>query len=199
MPSAMELLPKYLQTERLTLELFDQEDPKHMACMLAALNNPTAHQRMGDFGIRTPAELIAMHLKTRLKSPILLDRDLIYVIHVGDKNGPLAGAVTIAQRKPAIPGDIGWALLEEYMGKGYATEAAREFLRFLREDFGLKDIIAWPEETNRQSNRVAEKLGFVDGGRIKNADEPGKMVAIWILPGMSRLDENLSISFWPES
>ena len=84
------------------------------------------------------------------------------------------------------------------MGKGYATEAAREFLRFLREDFGLKDIITWPDETNRQSNRVAEKLGFIYGGKIKNADEPGKMIAIWILPGMSRLDENLSISFWPE-
>jgi RimJ/RimL family protein N-acetyltransferase len=99
-------------------------------------------------------------VKTRLKSPILLDRDLIYVIHVGEENGPLAGAVTMAQRKPAIPGDIGWALLEEYMGKGYATEAAKEFLRFLREDFGLKEIITWPEEANIQSNRVAEKLGL---------------------------------------
>jgi RimJ/RimL family protein N-acetyltransferase len=199
MPSAMELLPKYLQTDRLTLELLNQEDPKHMACMLGALNNPTAHQRMGDFGIRTPAELIALHLKTRLKTPLQLNRELIYVIHVGDENGPLAGTVTMGQRKAAIPGDIGWALLEEHIGKGYATEAAREFLRFLREDFGLKDIITWPDETNRQSNRVAEKLGFIDGGKIKNADEPGKMVAIWILPGMSRLDENLSISFWPES
>jgi RimJ/RimL family protein N-acetyltransferase len=54
-----------------------------------------------------------------------------------------------------VPPGIGWCVLEAYTGKGYATEGAKEFLRLLREDFGLQEIMTWPGATNRESRRVA--------------------------------------------
>ena len=83
------------------------------------------------------------------------------------------------------------------MGKGYATEAAKEFLRAAREEMGIKDVCTWPEETNRESNRVMEKLGFVEGGTVRVREE-GKEVPVWILPGMERMSDGLQISFWGE-
>ena len=76
------------------------------------------------------------------------------------------------------------------MGKGYATEAAGELLRWAREYVGIKDMVVFPSETNHESNRVAEKLGFVPGGRVADLDQPGKWMNVLILPGM----ENIEIS-----
>jgi len=61
----------------------------------------------------------------------------------------------------------------------------------------LKDIIVWAEEENKASNRVVEKLGFVEGGSVRNLDD-GEMVPIWILPGMEKLDESVGISLQGE-
>jgi hypothetical protein len=34
------------------------------------------------------------------------------------------------------------------MGKGYATEAAKGFLRALREEIGITDVSTWLDEKN---------------------------------------------------
>lgn len=79
-------------------------------------------------------------------------------------------------------------MLEGQMGKGYATEAAGELLRRARGEFGFPDITAFPSVENPASNRVAQKLGFVEGGRIPDGDRPGKVYAVWILPGMKKIE-----------
>jgi predicted acetyltransferase len=163
--------------------------------MLSCLNNPTAYARMGDYGIRTAEQLDALHDSTRLISfPTL---DLVYIISL-KQDGEIIGAVTLAQRTKDLAPDIGWALREGYMGKGYATEAAKEFLRALREEIGVKDICTWPNEGNGESNRVAEKLGFVEGGKVLVKDEGGKEVTVWVLEGVDKVKEGLEISFWGE-
>jgi RimJ/RimL family protein N-acetyltransferase len=191
-------VPKYLYTKRLVLELFDHGVPEHYECLLGSMNNPTAHARMGDFGIRTPAEFDALNAATRLTGAhcrgMVADLDIYYILRIGDRNGPMIGGVSVAQRGASVPPDIGWCILEAYMGKGYATEAAREFLRYLREDLGLQEIMVWPGATNRESCRVAEKLGFVKGGSVRSAEEPGKTDVAYVLPGMKFKD--LTLSMW---
>lgn len=91
---------------------------------------------MGDFGIHTNTQLDALHDATFLTHPISYPKDLVYVIYLKsnqDENEEevVIGAVRLGQRSPKIPPDIGWALLPLYMGKGYATEVAREFLRWV--------------------------------------------------------------------
>lgn len=148
---------------------------------------------MGDFGITTPEQLDALNKSTRIIS--FPNVDLIYIISP-KSDGELIGAVTLAQRTKDLAPDIGWALREGYMGKGYATEAATELLRALREEMGIKDVCTWPNEGNRESNRVAEKLGFVNGGTVRDLKEGGKEVPIWILPGMDKVKEGLEIGLW---
>jgi RimJ/RimL family protein N-acetyltransferase len=45
-------------------------------------------------------------------------------------------------------------------GKGYATEAARAFLRVAFEEFGFHRVIGRTEPRNTASARVLEKLGM---------------------------------------
>lgn len=140
--------------------------------MLGCINNPIAYATMGDYGIRTKEQFDALNEATLLTYPIAFPGKLVYIIYLKDKRNEAIGAVTLAQRNRRIPPDIGWALLPEYMGKGYATEAAKEFLRWVTEDWELP-VCTWPEESNRRSVRVAEKLGFIDGGVVRSVDGHG--------------------------
>ncbi|MCJ1309305.1 hypothetical protein MMC25_002964 [Agyrium rufum] len=161
------------------------------------MNSCTSHTHMGDYGIRTPAQFDAMKRGSRLsvtssggKEP---DTDIYYLLHLGDKDGDLMGAVSLMQRAASTPPDTGWILLEDFHEKGYATEAATELLRFSKEDLGIKELITWPGALNRQSQRVAQKLGFVEGGQVK--DKEGNLNLVYILPGM-KFDKNMLLSIW---
>lgn len=57
--------------------------------------------------------------------------------------------------------EIGWRLLPEYWGKGYATEAAREWLRFGFEDLKLPRIVSFAVDGNRRSTAVMERIGML--------------------------------------
>ncbi|SCY40456.1 Protein N-acetyltransferase, RimJ/RimL family [Nonlabens sp. Hel1_33_55] len=56
--------------------------------------------------------------------------------------------------------DIGYRLLRSHWGKGNATEACQEMLKFAFESHNKNQIIAHVHEQNIGSQRVAEKLGF---------------------------------------
>ncbi len=59
---------------------------------------------------------------------------------------------------PAI--EIGWRLVAEHFNKGYATEAAREVLRFAFEELHLKEIVAFTVPQNSPSLNVMKKIGM---------------------------------------
>ena len=62
---------------------------------------------------------------------------------------------------PAV--EVGWRLGVGHRGKGYATEAAAEALRWGFEDLGLGEIVAIYEPENVASGRVMDRLGFAAG------------------------------------
>ncbi|KAF7194297.1 hypothetical protein HII31_04330 [Pseudocercospora fuligena] len=192
-----DIFPDTLRTERLTLTLFSGTEAEY-ECLLAAINSPTAHSRMGDFGIRTHEDLDKLFSKALLRAPYFksgkADQCGYYMIHLGpnSQDGKLIGGTDIVQKGSKLPPDLGWCLLEPYMRQGYATEAAKELMRCVQNDLGegknFKELIVLADEKNQQSNRVAEKLGFVDGGRCPNLDNPGMTYNVMILPGMERVD-----------
>ena len=59
---------------------------------------------------------------------------------------------------PAV--EIGWRLLHQWWGRGLATEAARDVLRFAFDDIGLDRLLSIRHVDNEASGRVMEKLGF---------------------------------------
>jgi RimJ/RimL family protein N-acetyltransferase len=48
----------------------------------------------------------------------------------------------------------------KFWNKGYATEAAREVVRYLKDDKGVKEIYGDCDARNTASSRVLERLGF---------------------------------------
>jgi ribosomal-protein-alanine N-acetyltransferase len=56
--------------------------------------------------------------------------------------------------------DLGFRLLPEYWGKGIATEASKEILKYGFEQLGLKRIIGIAMPENIASNKVLTKLGL---------------------------------------
>ena len=59
---------------------------------------------------------------------------------------------------PAI--EVGWRLAPDAWGHGYATEAAREAVRFGFEDAGLDEIVSFTVPGNVRSQRVMERIGM---------------------------------------
>ena len=57
--------------------------------------------------------------------------------------------------------EVGWRLAREHWGHGYATEAAREALRFGFEQVGLDEIVSFTVPANERSWRVMERIGLV--------------------------------------
>lgn len=54
---------------------------------------------------------------------------------------------------------MGYRLLREHWGKGYATEAARAMLDLAFRAYGLDHVISKVARQNRASQRVMEKSG----------------------------------------
>ena len=59
---------------------------------------------------------------------------------------------------PAV--EVGWRLAAEWWGRGYATEAAREALRFGFEDAGLAEIVSFTAPANERSRAVMRRIGM---------------------------------------
>lgn len=56
--------------------------------------------------------------------------------------------------------ELGFRLVSQYRGKGYATEAARAVLSILE----VANVIAFTEPSNKESVKVLHKLGFCQTG-----------------------------------
>ena len=68
--------------------------------------------------------------------------------------------------------EVGWAVLTEYQGRGYATEAMRLLLDVIGED-ERRPVHAFPSVDNAASNAVCRKLGFEFLGAFDFEYPPG--------------------------
>jgi RimJ/RimL family protein N-acetyltransferase len=55
--------------------------------------------------------------------------------------------------------ELGWTVVPEYQGRGYATEGSRMLLRYAFDVLGRERVISLIHPDNAPSRRVAEKLG----------------------------------------
>lgn len=77
--------------------------------------------------------------------------------------------------------ELGWALIREHWGHGYATEAAaaiRDWAHLRRPDDRLVSLIT-PD--NARSQRVAERLGAVPAETVTPKDS-GRTAVVWRYP-----------------
>lgn len=60
--------------------------------------------------------------------------------------------------QPAV--EIGWRLAATSWGHGYASEAAKEALRFAFEDLGMAEIVSFTTPVNERSQAVMRRIGM---------------------------------------
>jgi RimJ/RimL family protein N-acetyltransferase len=90
---------------------------------------------------------------------------------------------------PAV--EVGWRMARSFWGQGYATEGAREALRFGFETLDLDEIVSFTAVVNQRSQRVMERLGM-NHNPDEDFDHPavadGHMVRPHVLYRLSRHD-----------
>ncbi|MBA2632043.1 MAG: GNAT family N-acetyltransferase [Chloroflexi bacterium] len=57
--------------------------------------------------------------------------------------------------------EVGWRLARRHWGKGYASEAGLEAIRFGFADVGLDEIVSFTVAQNRRSIGVMERIGLI--------------------------------------
>ena len=60
--------------------------------------------------------------------------------------------------------EIGWRLAKEFWGKGYATEAANESLRYAFTALNLTEVVSFTTLANLPSQAVMQKIGMSNTG-----------------------------------
>lgn len=63
--------------------------------------------------------------------------------------------------------DIGFAVLPEYEGKGYAFEASKSILNFGKLKLNMNPILAVTTNENTKSRKLLQKIGLSEVGKIK--------------------------------
>jgi len=80
------------------------------------------------------------------------------------ETGQFIGYVGLHVPKPDLPCspcvEIGWRLATPFWNKGYATEAAREALRFAFEDLKLEEVVSFSAASNYRSIALMLRIGM---------------------------------------
>ncbi|MCR4316972.1 MAG: GNAT family N-acetyltransferase [Planctomycetes bacterium] len=80
------------------------------------------------------------------------------------------GFIGLHMTNPALPFptqvEVGWRLLKEHWGNGYATEGARESLRFAFEELALDEVLSFTAIVNERSWKVMERIGMTKAGLV---------------------------------
>lgn len=75
--------------------------------------------------------------------------------------GELIGRAVLWHEAAKSEVEVGWFVVREYWGQGYATEAARAVIDYAFTALGQPGVTASIQPANAASMRVATRLGFV--------------------------------------
>ena len=139
------------------------------AFMLELLNDPSWLRYIADRGVRT----IEDAQNYILNGPVEMYARLgfgFYIVQIKETGYPI-GICGLAKRDYLDDIDIGFALLPQYWGHGYAHESAAAVLKYARTEFGLKRIVATTRPDNHGSAKLLEKLGLQFEQTINHPDD----------------------------
>ncbi|MDT8437861.1 MAG: GNAT family N-acetyltransferase [Wenzhouxiangellaceae bacterium] len=156
--------PPVLTTARLKLRQLTDADA---AFLVRLLNDPAFIANIGDRGVRDEADARA-YLATGPRASYHKHGFGLYRVERDD--GTPIGICGLLKRENLELPDIGYALLPEHRGSGYAREAAVAVLGEARDRFRLVEICAVVSPGNAPSIALLEALGFVFDSEIAWGD-----------------------------
>lgn len=143
------------ETERLRLRHLTGDDAEFI---LRLLNEPSFIKNIGDRNVRTLVEAQAFTLNNYIASYQKHGFGL-YLIEL-KQSGSAIGICGLVKRDALEHADIGYALLPEFAGQGYALEAAQSTVLYAHQTLGINRLFAVVNSDNLSSIRLLDKLGF---------------------------------------
>jgi [ribosomal protein S5]-alanine N-acetyltransferase len=155
-----------VETPRLTGEPVTLD---HHGALCALLGDPRVGATLG--GTRTPdqvAEWIARHVEKTQQDGLgywvwreratgdVVARGGLSRMHVGGRDEV----------------EVGWVVMPERWGEGFATELGTAAVGVAFETLGITDVVAFTLPENRASRRVMDKLGFEYERDVEHAGLP---------------------------
>lgn len=144
-----------LSTDRLALDVLA---PSDAAFFLELINQPSWIANIGDKGIRTldgaEAEIRLRPMQSQLDNGFSLYRVSLKAC------GTPIGMCGLIRRDSLPDVDIGYALLPQFWGHGYAIEASLAVRDYAREGLGLRRLMGIVSPNNLASLKLLQKLGM---------------------------------------
>lgn len=153
---------KSIETERLILRGWTIEDTDD-------LYDYAKNPNVGPHGGWKPHESKTESLEI-IQSLFLSKYDCWAIVF--KENGRVIGSIAYEAdvRRPEIDcKELGYAMGEDYWGKGIMTEAARAVIRYGFEEMKLNRIAIYRNPLNQRSGRVIDKCGFLYEGTLRGA------------------------------
>ena len=144
-----------METERLRLRPVTVDDT---ALMLAVWNDPAFIENVADRGIRTE-EQAREAIKSGAEKMFEEYGYGPYCMSL-KSDDTMIGICGIFKRENLDDPDIGFGVLPDYCGKGYAGEAAKAVVEHARNTLGIGVLTAIVSPTNAASIGLIEKLGL---------------------------------------
>ena len=144
-----------LETGRLRLAELDEGDA---GFILELLNEPAFIANIGDREVRTCDEAAAYVRDVFAASYAQNGFGLWRVERRED--GEAVGICGLVRRDWLEEPDIGFAFLERFSGRGYASESAAAVMRHARERLGVDRVLGITAPDNHASMAVLRKLGL---------------------------------------
>ena len=152
---------KTLTSERLTLRALREDDA---AFIFALMTSETWIENIGERGFTSVDDARRFLKENALR--FFREKGWGTFIILRTSDGKAIGTVGLYEREELEHVDFGYALLPEFAGQGYATEASRTYLNEVRAMNRFTELLAVVKDTNRASIRVLEKLGFASSKAI---------------------------------
>ncbi len=144
------------ETERLYILKMDEGDYRFI---LNLLNSPSWLEHIGNRNIKTKANAKKYVREGPQKSYDEHDFGL-YKLCLKESLEPVGMCGIIKREELDLP-DLGYALLEDYQGQGFATEACESILIQAQKKFKMEKLLAIVSKRNMKSIQLLEAHGFV--------------------------------------
>jgi RimJ/RimL family protein N-acetyltransferase len=145
-----------LKTKRLILRQWRDEDYEPFARLNA---DPKVMEHFPSTLTKVQSDVMATTLKT-----LISQNGWGFWVMEEKETGLFVGALGLhepTENLPFLPCvEIGWRLAYEHWGKGYATEAGKEVLRYAFEDLKLEEVVSFTAVANKRSRDLMKRLGM---------------------------------------
>ncbi len=187
------VLPSRLETTRLTIRKYEKGDGKELFQLLESNNNREYLKEYIDEATTVKTEGEAEIRIQELSTDWITQMRFVMGIWL-KSSGNYIGQVWIEPKERNVPSfEFGWFLERLHQGQGIATEAAEAAIGFIFNHLEAHKIIVLTRDDNHKSYKLAEHLGFIKEGHLRdhNVKKNGSRVGL-LYYGMLKNEWNQS-------